>query len=126
VQDTANIYEQSPDPDTIGGRLSRAREASGLTVKELAWRLGVRISTINAWESDRSQPDSPRLNKLSGMLNVTISWILYGVGTAPSEFDEPPLVETLTAQLERLKLLHLETGHLIGQIQKDLDGIEAR
>ncbi|UVK35520.1 helix-turn-helix domain-containing protein (plasmid) [Mesorhizobium sp. AR10] len=120
-----NIYEEMPDLDTSGGRLSRAREASGLSVKQLAWRLGVKMATINAWESDRSQPGSHRLANLSGILNVSISWILHGVGTAPSEPEKREMAESVNAQLVRLKLLHAETGHLISRVQDEMERVGA-
>jgi HTH-type transcriptional regulator, cell division transcriptional repressor len=125
VSDTKNIYEETPDMDTIGGRISRARDTAGLSVEEVAWRLGVKIATVNAWESDRTLPGSHRLNKMAGMLNVSISWLLHGVGTAPVEHDRQRTVDNVTLQLEKLKLLHLETGQLIGQIQKELDRVGA-
>ena len=109
--------------DTTGGRLSRAREAAGLTVKQLAWRLGVKVSTIHAWESDRSQPGAHRMSMLSGLLGVSLSWILHGVGAAPveaSEDDAEESLEALAAQLDRLKSLHTETGQLIGRLQQDI------
>lgn len=125
MTNTTNIYEETPDMDTTGGRISRAREASGLSVKEVAWQLGVKMATVNAWESDRSQPGSHRLNGLAGLLNVSISWILHGVGTAPAEPDRQGAMDSVATQLEKLKLLHRETGHLIKRIQKDLDTIGA-
>jgi transcriptional regulator with XRE-family HTH domain len=126
VSDTTNIYEETPDLDTIGGRLSRAREASGMSVKQLAWRLGVKMSTINAWESDRSQPGAHRLNMVSGILNVSLSWVLHGVGTGPIEpEDDSDMIETVGAQLDRLKLLHAETGSLIVRLQNDMDRLAA-
>lgn len=126
MSDTTNIYEETPDMDTIGGRISRARDTSGLSVEEVAWRLGVKIATVNAWESDRTLPGSHRMNKLAGMLNVSISWLLHGVGTAPADHDRERTVSNVTLQLEKLKLLHSETGQLIGQIQKDLDRVSAQ
>ena len=123
MPNTTNIYQQSPDMDTTGGRLSRAREAVGLTVKQLAWRLGVKVSTIHAWESDRSQPGAHRMSMLSGLLGVSLSWILHGVGAAPveaSEDDAEESLEALAAQLDRLKSLHTETGQLIGRLQQDI------
>ncbi|QPC87607.1 helix-turn-helix domain-containing protein [Mesorhizobium sp. NBSH29] len=123
MSDAMNIYEEIPDLDTIGGRISRARDAAGLSVKEIAWQLGVKIATINAWESDRSLPGSHRMNRLAGMMGVSISWLLHGVGTAPAEANSEQTVDNVTSQLEKLKLLHVETGELIGRIQKDLDGI---
>ncbi|TIP07587.1 helix-turn-helix domain-containing protein [Mesorhizobium sp.] len=125
MTDTTNIYEEMPDLDTSGGRLSRAREASGLSVKQLAWRLGVKMATINAWESDRSQPGSHRLANLSGILDVSISWILHGVGTAPSEPESGEMAESLNSKLCRLKLLHAETGHLISRVQDEMERLDA-
>lgn len=126
MPNTTNIYEEIPDLDTIGGRLSRAREASGLSEKQLAWRLGVKISTIHAWESDRSQPGAHRLNMMAGMLNVSLSWILHGVGIAPIEHefnnDDDTTMEAVGAQIIRLKLLHAETDDLIHR----LDGMARR
>jgi transcriptional regulator with XRE-family HTH domain len=126
VSDTTNIYEETPDLDTIGGRLSRAREASGLSVKHLALRLGVKMATIQAWESDRSQPGSHRLTTLSGLLGVSLSWILHGVGIAPSEeMGASQRADLLNAQLDRLVLLHAETGQLISRLQTDMERMGA-
>ena len=107
MSDTTNIYEESPDLDTIGGRLSRARGSSGLSIKQLAMRLGVKTATVQAWESDRSQPGSHRLTMLSGLLGVSLSWILHGVGIAPAEeMEASQKAGLLNAQLDRLVLLH--------------------
>lgn len=126
VPDTTNIYDGIQDLDTIGGRLSRAREAAGLSVKELAWRLGVRISTINAWECDRSQPGAHRMNTLAGLLGVSLSWLLHGIGMAPVEREADITAEAIAGQLERLVALHGETGQLIDRLQSDLARIDAR
>jgi transcriptional regulator with XRE-family HTH domain len=115
-----NIYEQTPDMDTMGGRLSRARDAAGLTAKDLAWRLGVKVATVNAWERDRSQPATHRLNMLSGLLSVSISWLLHGVGTSPVEPMDQVATGKVADQLQKLTSLHEETGELIGRITKEL------
>ncbi|AMS42338.1 MULTISPECIES: helix-turn-helix domain-containing protein [Aminobacter] len=123
MSDTTNIYEQTPDLDTIGGRLSRAREASGLSASELAWRLGVKTATINAWERDRSQPGAHRIAKLAGLLGTSISWILHGIGPAPREDDLS--AASVSLQMERLLRLHRQTGNLIGQLERDLRKLES-
>lgn len=62
------------------------------------------------------------MNMLSGMLNVSVSWVLHGVGTGPIEpEDESEMIEAVGAQLDRLKLLHAETGQLITRLQHDMD-----
>jgi transcriptional regulator with XRE-family HTH domain len=121
VPDSTSIFDENPDFDTIGGRLSRARDASGFDIRDLAWRLGVGTTSINDWESDRSQPDARSLTKISGLLNVSLSWILHGIGTSPDETGAPLAVESFGTQLDRLKLLHVETGELISRLEGDLE-----
>lgn len=125
MPDTMTIYSEIPDMDTLGGRLSRARDASGLSAEQLARRLGVRPSTIQGWESDRSQPRANRLSTLAGMLNVSLSWLLHGVGTGPAGENEAEMAESITLQLERLKRLHHETAEIIIQIERDIGRMAA-
>ncbi len=125
MSDTANIFEQKPDPDTFGGRLQRAREASGLSVKDLAWRLGVMIKTVQGWESDRALPSSHRMANLAGMLNVSLSWLLHGVGIGTASSDALPATSAVDTRLSRLKVLHTQTGDLISRIESDLERLQA-
>lgn len=123
MSDTTTIFEEEPDLDTFGGRLSRALDVSDLNTRELAWRLGVKTATVQEWETDRSQPGSHRLGKLSGLLNVSLSWLLHGVGTAPAEHPERYETTLICEQLAKLKLLHAQTGQLIGSIEQRLDAV---
>ena len=123
MPDTATIYSDIPDTDTLGGRLSRARDAVGLSAAQLARRIGVQSSTIQAWESDRSQPRANRLSMLAGVLNVSLSWLLHGVGIAPTDDNEA--IESITLQFDRLKRLHHETAEIIAQIDRDIERIAA-
>ena len=126
VPDTATIYSEIPDNDTLGGRLSRARDAVGLSAAQLARRIGVPSSTIQAWESDRSQPRANRLSMLAGVLNVSLSWLLHGIGTSPDEDGTPEMAESVAVQLDRLKRLHVETAEVIRQIERDIGRIAAQ
>lgn len=125
MADTASIYSETPDLDTMGGRLSRARDAAGLSVAQLARRLGVKSSTIQAWESDRSQPRANRLAMLAGVLNVSLSWILHGIGTAPTDENRSDVMRSVNTHLERLRRLQQETDQIIGQIENDLQRYDA-
>lgn len=118
MPNTATIYDGIQDDDTIGGRLYRAREASALSVRTTAWRLGVKIASIEAWERDRSQPSAARLSMLAGMFNVSLSWLLHGIGNGPREDSED---DEAAARLDRLKLLHVESGALIHRLEVELD-----
>ena len=68
------------DVATFGDRLEAARMAAGLSVEDLAQRLGVRDSTIGAWEADAWEPRGNRLQMLAGMLNVSLMWLMTGKG----------------------------------------------
>jgi len=70
---------------TFGDRLAGAREASGMSQKDLARRLGVRLKTLQAWENDMTDPRANRLQMLAGMLNVSLRWLLTGEGDGLEE-----------------------------------------
>jgi transcriptional regulator with XRE-family HTH domain len=70
----------SADMATFGDRLAGAREALGLSQRELAERLGIRADTLRSWEEDRTEPRANRLQILAGVLNVSIRWLLTGEG----------------------------------------------
>ncbi len=76
---------QTGDGDTLGGRIWRARDATGLSTKELASKLGVRNDTIASWERDRAEPRANRLFMLAGVLGVSPAWLMAGIGRAPDD-----------------------------------------
>lgn len=76
----------APDcDDTLGGRISIAREACGLSAEDAAERLGVLPASWNAWERDRDVPRANRLAMMAGILGVSPAWLLTGLGAGPSE-----------------------------------------
>lgn len=108
------------DTDTLGGRLSRTRDAQGITLTALARRIGVNKQTILAWESDRSEPEVERLSLLANVLNVSMMWLLHGVGDAPTDEIGPDPLDALTAQIERLKRIHADTGVIIERLGREI------
>ena len=69
-----------PEATTFGDRLSGAREAAGMSQAALARRLGVKPTTLRSWEEDRAEPRANRVQMLSGLLNVSLVWLLTGEG----------------------------------------------
>ncbi|PTM92592.1 helix-turn-helix domain-containing protein [Mycoplana dimorpha] len=69
--------------DTIGGRISLARDAVGLSVDEASAVTGVTTETWSNWENDRAAPRANRLDMLARILQVSIAWLLHGQGTGP-------------------------------------------
>ncbi|WLS04968.1 helix-turn-helix domain-containing protein [Shinella oryzae] len=74
--------------DTLGGRISFARETIGLSAEEAAERLGVLPVSWSAWECDRDVPRANRLTMMAGILGVSTAWLLTGRGSGPMEVPE--------------------------------------
>ena len=98
-----------PDAATFGDRIAAARETAGMTQGQLAKRLGVRIKTMRAWEDDLSEPRANRLSMLSGLLNVSMRWLITGEGDG---IDAPDETETnqsdLASVLTELRILRAD------------------
>ncbi len=112
--------------DTLGGRITRAREAAGMSAGDLAQRIGVRKATIRDWESDRSEPRANRMATLAGMLNVALIWLMHGHGEAPAASREESHSRMVSGHLERLKRLHREMECVILQLEADINQFNKR
>lgn len=118
------IFEDKPDIDTLGGRLSRARDATGMSAAQFARRLGVKTSTVQAWENDRSEPRANRLSMIAGFLNVSVPWLLHGVGAAPANDPRVDAVTVLRGQLEKARAAHQETATHLDRIEEELKRLQ--
>ena len=49
-------YDPRPEPGAFGGRIRAAREAEGLSERELARKLGLAPDTLSAWERGEMSP----------------------------------------------------------------------
>lgn len=109
---------------TFGDRLAGAREAANLSQKELAGHLGVKTDVVRGWEEDRKEPRANRLQMMSGLLGVSLSWLMSGEGegvAAPG--DENEISSDLTAMLTELRGLRaevLKTADRMGVLEKRL------
>jgi len=70
----------SEETATFGDRLAAAREVAKLSQKELAQKVGIKVSTLRNWEEDLSEPRANRLSILSGILGVSLRWLLTAEG----------------------------------------------
>ena len=97
------IFFDDNQDTTLGGRVFQAREAAGMTVAQVINRLGVRKATYMAWEADRSEPRANKLVALAGILNVSPTFLLSGLGEATKQ---PPkhqqIIEELRLDIEQL------------------------
>ncbi|PUB12106.1 helix-turn-helix domain-containing protein [Yoonia sediminilitoris] len=114
----------SDDAATFGDRLAGARQDAGLTQQALSAKLGVKSATLAAWEDDLKEPRANRLQMLSGLLGVSLSWLLTGNGegpTAPAESD--PIPKDVTDILAEMRLLRTnisQSSEKLGQLEKRL------
>ena len=113
-----------PDAATFGDRIAGARSSVGLSQEDLANRLGVKLKTLQDWENDLSEPRANRLSMLSGLLNVSISWLLTGEGEgldAP-DMGMPPSADMadILAEMREMKTQMLRAAERMGRLEKRL------
>ena len=65
-------------------RIKQAREAKGLSQKEVAITLGVSAPTVSEWESGKKRPRSSKLPALADLLGVSADYLL---GTEETKKD---------------------------------------
>ena len=112
-----------PDAATFGDRVVGAREKSGMTQVELSRRLGIKLTTLRGWEEDRSEPRANKLQMLTGMLNVSLSWLLSGEGIGPDEPSTVPLSDDTQAILIEMRAIKTDmtrTADRLSRLEKQL------
>ena len=108
---------------TFGDRLAGAREALGMTQKDLAGRIGVRLKTLQQWEEDQKEPRANRLQMLDGMLHVSLMWLLTGEGDGVA----PPMGEDArSAEAEGLMAELRDMRATMGALAEQMGRVEAR
>lgn len=112
-----------PDSATFGDRVVGAREKSGMTQAELSRRLGIRLTTLQGWEEDRSEPRANKLQMLTGMLNVSLSWLLSGEGIGPEEPSVVPMsgnTQAVLIEMRAIKTDMIRTAERLSRLEKQL------
>ena len=108
---------------TFGDRVAAAREAQGLSQKTLSRKLGISLSTLDAWEHDMSEPRANKLQMLAGVLNVSIPWLLTGEGPGIDE-ALPDAVDAdigdLMAEMRVLRTQISQAADRMGVLEKRL------
>ena len=113
-----------PETSTFGDRVSGAREAAGMTQKQLAKRLGVKLVTLRNWENDMAEPRANNLSMLAGLLNVSMMWLLDGTGEGVDPVQDVSREEKdmneILAEIVDLKSRALRTANRLGALEKKL------
>ena len=70
---------------TIGARITVAREAAGLTQRELAERAGLtQHVSVSRYERGVARPDLETAARLARALEVSLDWLATGQGQGPA------------------------------------------
>jgi transcriptional regulator with XRE-family HTH domain len=122
VADWADDRDYSDDTSTFGDRLVLAREAIGLTRAQLASRIGVKVQTLRNWEEDRSEPRANKFQILAGMLNVSMGWLMSGMGEPPATpaAESPGDVSAILSDLRGLRGEQARLVEKMARIEKRL------
>ena len=123
MSDSDDINWYSNDAATFGDRVAAAREAAHMSQKDVARRLGVALKTVEGWENDISEPRSNKLQTLSGILNVSMSWLLTGEGDGiATDMDVTafPDVPELLSEMRVLRTDMLRCAERLGLLEKRL------
>lgn len=120
--DESDVGWYSNDAATFGDRVAAGRETLGMTQGQLAKRLGIKLKTLHAWENDLSEPRANKLQMLSGVLNVSLGWLLSGEGDGVG--DGGGVVEhdlsALLAEMRELRGTVTRTGERLASLEKRL------
>lgn len=111
------------DVATLGDRITAAREAQGLSQADFARKLGVKLKTVQNWEDDRTEPRANKAQMMSGVLGVSVSWLLIGEGDGipkPIEATLPKGVQDILDELRQLQSAMTQKARRIGNIEKRL------
>ncbi len=73
-----------PSAATLGADLRALRRARGLTLEEMARRIGRSVGWLSQVERDISSPDATDLKRIADFLGVPMS-IFFGTSPAPEE-----------------------------------------
>jgi transcriptional regulator with XRE-family HTH domain len=72
----------------FAARLRRLRKERGLSLGEIAARLGVSKPTVWAWEHGKSRPVDRRMSALAEVLGITAGGLQPGPSEAPEALDQ--------------------------------------
>ena len=101
----------------LGKRLKKAREHKGYSAGQLATRVGVKRSTVEAWEAEKTVPRVNKLQMVAGILDVPLMWLLAGADAIPEPqagmSTQAILLEKVTQAEQQLT----ELSALLGEIR---------
>lgn len=124
TQEADPDYWYRPEVATFGDRLTAAREQTGLSQADLARKLGVKKATLIGWEDDLNEPRANRLQMLSGLLGVSLRWLLTGEGQDVDAEPSPDADLSLLSEIREIRSQMLEASQRLAKLEKRLRSTE--
>lgn len=111
----------------INARIKVARTEAGLSMNQLAKRLGVTSTCVWNWDHDNTSPRPDTLPRLAEALGVTVQWLRTGETSdrgRPADGDRPEILDTIFSDTRRriASLLRTEPDRVIVTMKLD-DGL---
>lgn len=76
-----NLHIDSMEQDSLGARLRKAREDSGLTQTQIAKEFLITRNAVSLWESDVNAPTTDKIARIADLTGVSVEWLLSGRDT---------------------------------------------
>jgi transcriptional regulator with XRE-family HTH domain len=114
-----------PVQSSTGSRIKLTRTRLGLSLQQVADRVGVTRESLANWENDRSEPRGVKVMKLAGVLQVPMIWLLTGE-IPPSSEREPAASETarIAQKLDRAVALQRDLAALLIEVSADVSRLQ--
>lgn len=114
---------------SMGSRIGQARTAQGMSLRQLATRVGVKPTTVENWERGRSEPRANKLLMLAGILNVPVLRLLdnenESAGTSEGSEAAGDL-QRVHQKLERAMALQAKLSALLNEATVELATLQKR
>lgn len=114
---------------SMGSRIGQARTTQGMSLCQLAARVGVKPTTVENWERGRSEPRANKLLMLAGILNVPVLRLLdnenESAGTSGGSEAAGDL-QRVHQKLERAMALQAELSALLNEATVELATLQKR
>jgi transcriptional regulator with XRE-family HTH domain len=97
-------------PSHIGPRLRDRREALGISLREIARRVGVSASLVSQIERDRVNPSVSTLYALASELGLSMGDLFDPDGSSSARDRRPPVARSPIVAPERRSAINLASG----------------
>jgi len=81
----SNVLSAQGPASTLGSRIFETRKNAGMSLQMLSNLVGVKASTLSAWENDRSEPRINKLVAMAGIVGVSPTYFIAEEGNAGEE-----------------------------------------